>query len=927
MMRKFILFLAGAALACSQQYTISTFAGGAPPTTPAPAGNVSVGQPRRVGLDRSGNVYFSALNSVYKLTSGGVLTLVAGNSRAGYSGDGGPAVNAQLNSPQGVAVDSAGNIYIADSLNNRVRQITPDGIIHNFAGNGSYSTDGPGSFGDGGTATDARLRQPTGLAVNSSGVVYIADTGDNIVRKVTSDGLISLVAGDGFASFAGDLGPATAAELNHPGDLAFDSSGNIYIADTGNARIRKITSDGNINTIAGAGAQSSTGDGAAATKATLYAPMSVSLDGSNNIYILENGDSRIRKIDSSGNISTIAGTGVAGFAGDGSAASNAQMNFPTGMAIDSSGNLYIADTLNGRVRKISSNNISSIAGNGVLSYSGDGGLATSAQMNYTFAVAADSSGNVYIADSANHVVRRVAKSGVITTFAGNGNPGFGGDGGAAASAQLNSPQGVAVDAAGNVYIADTQNDRIRRVTPTGAISTYAGNGTPGFGGDGGAAASAQVDTPVGLAVDAGSNLYIADLGNSRIRRVSSAGTITTIAGNGIAGYTSDGGQATSAALNLPQGVAVDAGGTVYIADTGNNRVRRVAGGTITTIAGNGVADFTGDGGQATSATIGSPIGIAADTFGTVYVTDSSSRVRRIVAGFITTIAGNGSRGYSGDGGAATSAMLNGPTGLAVDSTGNVYIADSGNNAVRMLQPAASALAISAVVNGASNRTGPLAPGSVVVIYGSGLGPATLVQAPAGQNLPTSLAGTTVLFGNALAPVLYTSATQVAAMVPFDITQGNAGVSVGYQGQFSTPASVSIAPVAPALFTLNSSGSGQVLALNDNGSGGINDAGHPAKNASFVILYLTGAGQTTPAGENGRIFSGASPKLPAAGLATASIGGKTATVSFAGTAVGVVEGVMQVNVQIPDGLPAGNATIVVQLGGQQTQSGVTIAVGP
>jgi uncharacterized protein (TIGR03437 family) len=213
----------------------------------------------------------------------------------------------------------------------------------------------------------------------------------------------------------------------------------------------------------------------------------------------------------------------------------------------------------------------------------------------------------------------------------------------------------------------------------------------------------------------------------------------------------------------------------------------------------------------------------------------------------------------------------------------------------------------------------------VVIYGSGLGPATLAQAPSGQDLPSQLAGTTVFFGSAQAPVLYTSANQAAAMVPFGVSQGNVPVSVGFQGQFSTPAAINVAPVEPALFTLNASGSGQVLAVNDNGNGGINTSGNPAKAGTYVILYLTGAGQTTPAGEDGRIFGGSPPKLPAAGLATATIGGKPATVQYAGDAFGIVEGVMQVNVQVPDGLAAGNAPIVVQLGGQQTQSGVTLAI--
>src|ERR1017187_6018563 len=375
MLRFSILLLAGIT-AFAQQYTISTVAGGAPPATPAAALNTSIGQPRKLAISGS-NVYFSSGNSVFKIDGSGTVTLVAGNSRAGFSGDGGLAVNAQLNAPQGIAFDPNGNLYIADSRNNRVRQVI-GGIITTFAGTGVISPGGgPGAYGDGGPATSAQLHLPMGVAVDTNFNVYIADTGDNTIREVTTDGNIATVAGDSFPSYQGDAGLAIAAELHGPEDVAVDSSGNIYIADTQNAYIRKVTSDGNINYIAGDGSIGFTGDGGYATSADLIAPFALAVDSSGNVYFAENGDSRIRKIDAKSlDISTVAGNGTPGFTGDGSTATNAEMNSPTGLAIDSSGNLYIADSLNCRIRKVASGgNISTIAGNGTLSYSGDGGAA------------------------------------------------------------------------------------------------------------------------------------------------------------------------------------------------------------------------------------------------------------------------------------------------------------------------------------------------------------------------------------------------------------------------------------------------------------------------------------------------------------------------------------------------------------------------
>jgi len=923
-----LLLLAGFPVAHGQQYSISTIAGGAPPPTPAVALSTTIGKPNRVLVDSTGNVYFTAGNCVFKASGTSVL-LIAGNSRPGFAGDGGAAVSAQLNTPAGMAMDKAGNLYVADTFNNRVRVITPGGIINTFAGNGL--TGGVGAIGDGGPATQAQLYMPTGVALDSSGNLYIADTAHNMIREVTTGGIITTITGDILAGYSGDTYLALNAELNHPADVALDSNGNIYISDTGNALIRRITSDGVINTFAGSSTlMSYAGDGGLATLAGLIEPCGIALDSANNLFIAERQDSRIRMVDGvKVTISTVVGTGAVGFAGDGGAASKAVLNQPAGIAVDSAGNLYIADFENYRIRKAVSRGgsgaISTIVGSGGLSYSGDGGQAAKAQLNQPQSVAADAAGNLYIADTANHVVRKVTAAGAISTLAGNGTAGFGGDGGVGTSAQLNAPQGLALDGAGNLYIADTGNARVRKVTAAGTISTYAGSGTAGFGGDGAAASSAQLNIPIGLAVDSGGNLYIADYGNNVVRKVAPGGTISTVAGTGLQSYGGDGGVATKAGLHGPQAVAVDGGGNLYIADSQNNRVRLVTpAGNIATVAGTGLPGYTGDGHLATVAQIVSPSGVVVDSSGGVYITDSSSLVRKFfVGGPISTIAGNGSQGYSGDGGVATGAQLNAPMGLAIGSSGAVYVADTANSAVRILQPTGFASSISAVVSAAGNQTGAVAPGELVVLYGSGLGPAG--PAVSGSYdafgvLATSVAGTTVYFNGVAGPVLYTSANQVGAIVPFGVNPGSLAVYVGYQGQIGAPVTVTAAAAAPAFFTLDYSGKGQAAAVNSSDSS-INGAAHPAAAGSLVLLYATGMGRTNPVVTDGSLDAAPFP-LPTLPVA-ATIGGKAATVQYAGGAQSVVAGVMQINLVVPSGLTPGPNPVVLTVGGVSSPAGVTI----
>jgi sugar lactone lactonase YvrE len=334
-----------------------------------------------------------------------------------------------------------------------------------------------------------------------------------------------------------------------------------------------------------------------------------------------------------------------------------------------------------------SQTITTVAGNGFTGYSGDGGSAITSSIYSPIGIAVDGSGNLYISDQANNRIRKVNTSGIISTIAGNGIGGFSGDGGPANSAQLTNPWGIAIDGSGNLYIADFTGSRVRMVNSVGIISTIAGNGSSGYGGDNGPATSAVLANPSDVAVDAAGNVYITDTYNDRIRKVNTSGVITTIAGTSLGGYSGDGGLATAAEISNPSGIEIDATGNIYFTDSGNNVVRKInTSGIITTVAGNGNPFYSGDGGSATSAAMNGPIGIALDQIGNLYIGDTfNQRVRMVnTSGIITTIAGDGTQGFSGDGGFANLAQLSLPGGLAIDAVGNVFVADENNNRIRKI---------------------------------------------------------------------------------------------------------------------------------------------------------------------------------------------------------------------------------------------------
>ncbi len=1058
-MRNSFRFLIALTVACtsilglgvSRAQTISTFAGTGTGSFSGDGGAATAAALYHLGgidMDAAGNFYIcdAGNNRIRKVSSAGIITTFAGNGSAGYSGDGGAATAAALNGPSGVKVDASGNVYIADYNNSVIRKVNTSGVITTIAGTGTS-----GYSGDGGAATAARLYAPQAIAIDAAGNLFIADEANNLIRKISTSGIITTVAGGG-SSGLGDGGAATDATLYRPGGVAFDASGNLYISDAQNNRIRIVNTSGVINTFAGNGTAGFSGDGGAATAAKLNTPARITFDLSGNLYVADYINNRVRKISTSGIITTICGTGSAAYSGDGGAATAAALYYPDAVYVDPGGSVYISDAFNNRVRKIGSatsycapffevpttacstyhmsmsgfhlngetstsildanacdgtgyenhtslsvnlfqggsysttinsgstyglntqtwidfndngtfessesvgginswidsgvytitvptsaalgphrmrvialytaasypsinpcgsssyyygeardytvdilssspsivpspsslsfgtvstgscssysytsvtctyltpssgaitvtapsgfsvsfdgstyassfsigysggalsfnifvkfcpttattysgcvnitgggvssavcvsvsgtgstpctgtpsagttssspgsggastafslslsgatsgtgityqwqsspdgstwtnisaatnitynftgisantcyrcnvtcttssasayststcltyststcNIITTIAGNGTAGFGGDGGAATGAELNNPTIVNFDTLGNMFVADYSNNRIRKISTAGTISTVVGTGTAGYSGDGGAATAAQLNLPSFVIVRY-GSLYIADYYGHRIRKVSPTGVISTVAGTGSGGFSGDGGAATAASLYYPTSIAFDASNNMYIADEANNRIRKVSAAGIITTFAGGGSG--LGDGGAATAAGLNRPGGVVVDASGNVFIADPGNQRIRKVnTSNIISTYAGNGTGSYSGDGGQATAATLNHPLRLLVDASENIYVGDeANNRVRKISSsGIIITVAGNGTAGFTGDGGPATAAELNGTQGVALDASGNLYIVDVANERIR-----------------------------------------------------------------------------------------------------------------------------------------------------------------------------------------------------------------------------------------------------
>jgi uncharacterized protein (TIGR03437 family) len=669
------------------QNIITTFAGTdwIFPGNGKPALNAPFGALEGVTVDSLGRAVFADPGNhvVVRIEDSGSVTVLAGNGLARYSGDGGPAVNAALNQPTDVAFDAAGNLYITDLGNNRIRMVTPDGNIKTIAGNAKY-----GFNGDGGRAINALISSPARIAVDSALNIYFGDTGNNRVRRITPAGVISTVAGNGTAGFSGDGGPGFLAALDDVEGLAVDSADNLYISDYQNNRVRKIDSKGVISTVAGDGQKRFFGDQGPSVNASLYGPGGIFVDRGNNIYVADVNNYRIRKIDVRGVITTFAGTGTPGFSGDGGPALAAKFGVMFGLAGDSKGNVLATDRENHRIRQINSQGIvTTIAGNDRFRFFPDGTIASNAFFYQPSGVSLDSGGNIYIADTSNNRIRLISNSGAASTIAGNGSENYTGDGGPAIEASLASPVSVLPDNAGNLYVADSLNNCIRKISASGIITTIAGNGAAGYSGDGQSAVAASLNTPQQAVLDSAGNLYISDYNNNVIRKVTADGRISTYGGKGVASFSGDGGPATAATLNGPTGLAVF-GGKLYVADTFNSRIRAInlADATISTVAGGGTATPDVKPVAATQVLLKSPVGLTADNQGNLFFSDAVTNnvLKLFSTGTVAIVAGNGVPGFSGDGGIATLASMAVPYGLAIDSAGNLLIADTGNDRIRVV---------------------------------------------------------------------------------------------------------------------------------------------------------------------------------------------------------------------------------------------------
>ncbi len=1021
--------------------TISTIAGGGNGDGNA-ATQAFLNLPFSVAVDAQGNLLVADQNDqrIRKVDTRGIISTLAGNGKAGFAD--GAAAQAQFNFPGGIRVDAAGNALVADAANHRIRKIDASGNVTTVAGSGTA-----GDSGDSGPATSAQLRTPFGVTVDAQGNIYIADSNNHRVKRVNSAGIIATLAGTGSAGFSGDGGPANVAQLNFPLGLAVDGAGNLYIADSSNARVRKVDRSGMITTLAGTGSVGFSGDNGPAAEARLANPQDVALGSDGGLYIADAfiGNVRlsvVRRVDlTTSVITTVAGVpDFLGLSGDGGPAKNAVLFNPSGVAVDAAGRLYIADSANHRVRQVDEGGvIRTFAGGSVL----DGGPATSAGLVSPSGVRVDALGNIFIADTLNHRIRRVDAAGTIRTVAGSGVPGFAGDGGPATVASLVSPQGIAFDADNNMYIADTGNHRIRKVTSAGIISTFAGLGQTGYAPteDGGPATKARVSFPSAVALDSAGNVYIADRGNRRVRKVEAAtNTITTFAGNGsispcgISFSCGDNGPALQASFADVRDLALDAQGNLYVADgsvlttagrAGGFRIRQInTAGTIRTVVGNGQADASGDNNPPASAAIGVPDGIAVDRAGAIFLSDERNhRVRRaVLGGVITTLAGT-TVGFSGDGGPAAAAQLSQPRGLALDAGGNLLVADSSNNRIRRItgvatvtprrtvlisgnrqtgpvfstlpQPLVVAVvdgttpvegvtvqftaspatavelnpaqastdasgrvsttvafkgqvgpvtvtgtssggepvvftltAVPAVnaggaVNGASFTAAALAPGTIVSLFGQGLANST--DAAVALPLPTRLGNTTlrVETGSRMlpAPLFFVSPRQVNFLLPFEISDPAVNLVLSNGGFDSAPLTVNIADASPGVFTLSQTGAGPGAVLHADFSPVT--ALNPARRGETLLVFCTGLGPVNPAVPSG-MAAPSDPLSRTNAVPEVSLGGVNATVDFAGLAPGFA-GLYQINAQVPGSVSGGPAVPLVVTLGTRKANTVTIPV--
>jgi uncharacterized protein (TIGR03437 family) len=892
-----------------------------------------------VTADRAGNVYVSdqTVHQIHKITPAGLIFTVAGNangtsSQGGYGGDGGPATQARLNGPRGMAADDAGNLYFADEMNFRVRRIRPDGTIDTVFGNGDW-----------------RTVFPRDVAYDGAGNLYIADT-RRVFKLNTGTGAVTHVAGSGADGSGGDGGPALQAQFRYITGVAADRAGNLFISDLNNYRVQRVGGDGIIRTVAGAGALAVAADGAGAVyvaeqsgiPASIIKLLPLTADNTPPTVTITNPGASYVGVVNYINLEGTAGDNLqlthVTWSNDRGGGGTAEMlpafirpggfkrdnltlkpgvNRISVTAWDVAGNSTTAVSV---VNYPEAVGVTTLAGTrGAGGAGGENVPGVESQLWSPETVAVDAAGNVCVADRGNHTVRKITPAGVITTVAGTGQVGAGGDGGRATAAELNQPGGLAFDSAGNLYIADSENHRVRRVTPDGIISTFAGTGQEGYGGDGGPALQARFRLPVGLAFDAAGNLFIADAGNNRVRRVTPGGTVSTVAGRNVGGFSGDGGPALDAQLNFPTAVAFDPAGHLYISDTSNHCVRRVdkETGVITTYAGVGGSPGYEEFGNR----LNQPGGIAFNQEGVLFICDQFNDVvtLRRTSGGLATVVGNW-RTSQEDFGALYTVRLSRPAGVAVDAAGNVVIADTGNHRVLRVELRQGVTS----TNAAHYRRFTAARGALLTAFGTNL--ATTSQGATSLPLPPDLGGSVIRVvpfrgPEYRAPLVYVSPTQVNYVMP-DVGGLTGLVTLTFvnaRGE-ATSEAVWVEAVAPGIFTASQTGAGVPAANVVRGRGGANtyetafqlDAQNRyvprpidlGPETDVVVLELYGTGFRN---------------VSAQSAVSVKIGGVAAEVLYAGPQANFA-GLDQLNVRVPRSVAGrGEVDVVVTAEGKQANT--------
>ena len=903
-----------------------------------------------VQVDGAGNVYFISGSAVYMVSPAGNMTTIAGGI-SGYDDGGGLATAAKFASPLGLALDGSKNIYIADTNNCRVREITPDGKIQTIAGNSTCAT-----TGDGGPASSAQLNYPQSVAVDGSGNIYVGE--EYRIRMIAAGTKIITSFAGGSGTSTADSIPATTAYIPYNPSLAVSRSGTLYYTDSSSARVRVISaSTGAVYTVAGTGTAGSGGDGVA-----LNNPNGIAVDAPGNVYISDQINCRIRMVDTSGRITTFAG--ATHYAGDLGQATIALLHQPQHAIKDPAGNLYISDTYNHAIRKVdTSGKITTIAGSGTCGYTGDQNPAVSATLCYPAALALDSNRNLYVADSGNYVVRRIDSGGQITTYAG--------------TAQFRYPFGLAVDGTGNLYVSDALSFRVHKVAADGTISLVAGTGTQGYLGDGGLATAAQLAFPTYLALDgSGTKLYIADALNNEVRKVE-GGIITTVAGARTCCGTAP--DATHTYIGQPGGIALDSSGNLYISAPNFSFIAQVSGSAITVIAGNNRWAFAGDGGLALSASVNNPSGLWVDSSGDVYVADTSNnRIRKLTldspAG-MAIAAGDKQTGTVGttlnalvvnvgfraqipvagvpvafavtSGAAALTASTSntdatGAAGVGItlgNTPGAVVVTASvaGVPPVQFNLTANAAVALPAIssggIAGAGGSVPPVAqisPGGLASIYGSNFAPAgTSRQVYGGDlvngSLPTQLAGVCVQVGGLPAFITYVGPGQIniqVPAVPVDSTvdvqvTSNCGAANALESATQKVATKAATP--ELLYWLNNAnGHNPVCAVDaitlaDIGATGLISGVTftPAKPGELLTIYGTSFGPTNPAVAPGALPPGAASTTNNPVVTVGTVTLNSSDVLYAGVSP-CCAGLYQLNIKVP-ALADGDYPVTLSLG--------------